>query len=71
MLNGYLKYVNGIIEELCYLKDSKMENSNKYKILSNELKEILSVDDKFINDNIIPVKKDNGKIVNSVNIIIF
>ena len=71
MLNGYLKYVNGIIEELCYLKDSKMENSNKYKILSNELKEILSVDDKFINDNIIPVKKDNGKIINSVNIIIF
>ena len=71
MLNGYLKYVNSIIEELCYLKDSKMENSNKYKILSNELKEILSVDDKFINDNIIPVKKDNGKIVNSVNIIIF
>lgn len=71
MLNGYLKYVNGIIEELCYLKDSKMENSNKYKNLSNELKEILSVDDKFINDNIIPVKKDNGKIVNSVNIIIF
>ena len=71
MLNGYLKYVNSIIEELCYLKDSKMEDSNKYKILSNELKEILSVDDKFINDNIIPVKKDNGKIVNSVNIIIF
>ena len=71
MLNGYLKYVNGIIEELCYLKDSKMENSNKYKILSNELKEILSVDDKFINDNIIPVKKDNGKIINSVDIIIF
>ena len=71
MLNGYLKYVNGIIEELCYLKDSKMENSNKYKILSNELKEILSVDDKFISDNIIPVKKDNGKIVNSIDIIIF
>ena len=71
MLDGYLKYVNGIIEELCYLKDSKLENSNKYKILSNELKEILSVDDKFINDNIIPVKIDNGKIVNSVNIIIF
>ena len=71
MLNGYLKYVNGIIEELCYLKDSKMENSNKYKILSNELKEILSDDDKFINDNIIPVKKDNRKLVKSVNIVIF